>query len=105
MDDPRAPPEAAHPSSRSAPPALPPTAEAAGENGNGQQPMRPGHEFPFATPSLYLRPKPPSRTMSERTPNALDKEQMQGLVSMPTPRQPMAPPRAARCVLWWWFPE
>ncbi|KAG7288981.1 hypothetical protein NEMBOFW57_005341 [Staphylotrichum longicolle] len=79
MDDPRAPPEAADPSSRSAPPALPPTTSAAGENGSGQQPMRPGHEFPFATPSLYLRPKPPSRTMSERSPNALDKEQMQGL--------------------------
>jgi hypothetical protein len=100
MDDPRAPPEAAHPSSRSAPPALAPTTPSApGENGTGQLPLRPsGHELPFVAPSSYLRPKPVSRTMSERTPSALDKEQMQGLVSMPIPRQPsvMAPLRPVR---------
>ncbi|KAK4143744.1 uncharacterized protein C8A04DRAFT_37168 [Dichotomopilus funicola] len=84
MDDPRAPPGAAHPSSRSAPPTVAPaTAANSGENGNGQEqhqlPLRPSHELPFVAPSSYLRPKPPSRTMSERTPNALDKEQMQGL--------------------------
>lgn len=87
MNDPRAPPGAAHPSSRSAPPTVAPaTAASSGENGNGQEqhqlPLRPSHELPFVAPSSYLRPKPPSRTMSERTPNALDKEQMQGLVSM-----------------------
>ncbi|KAK4155933.1 hypothetical protein C8A00DRAFT_41486 [Chaetomidium leptoderma] len=79
MDDPRAAPETAHPGSRSAPPALPPTISAGGENGSGQLPLRPGHELPFVAPSSYLRPKPPSRTMSEKTPSALDKEQMQGL--------------------------
>ncbi|KAK3902272.1 hypothetical protein C8A05DRAFT_15663 [Staphylotrichum tortipilum] len=83
MDDPRAPPEPAHPGSRSAPPALPPTQppplSAPGENGSGQLPLRPGHELPFVAPSSYLRPNPPSRTMSEKTPSALDKEQMQGL--------------------------
>ncbi|KAK3297586.1 uncharacterized protein B0H64DRAFT_372928 [Chaetomium fimeti] len=78
MDDPRAPPEAAHPSSRSAPPALAPTATTDGENGS-QLPLRSGHELPFVAPSSYLRPKLPSRTMSEKTPSALDKEQMQGL--------------------------
>ncbi|KAK4127369.1 CBS-domain-containing protein [Parathielavia appendiculata] len=81
MDDPRAAPEAAHPSSRSAPPALPPTTHSdTGVNGSGQLPLRPsGHELPFVAPSSYLRPKPASRTMSERTPSALDREQMQGL--------------------------
>ncbi|KAK4104704.1 CBS-domain-containing protein [Parathielavia hyrcaniae] len=81
MDDPRAAPEAAHPSSRSAPAVLPPTTHSdTGENGSGQLPLRPsGHELPFVAPSSYLRPKPASRTMSERTPSALDKEQMQGL--------------------------
>ncbi|KAH6850847.1 hypothetical protein B0I37DRAFT_122806 [Chaetomium sp. MPI-CAGE-AT-0009] len=78
MDDPRAPPEAAHPSSRSAPPALAPTTTTDGENGS-QLPLHPGHELPFVAPSSYLRPKLPSRTMSEKSPNALDKEQMQGL--------------------------
>ncbi len=94
MDNPRAPPETAHPSSRSAPP----TTSAAGENGSGQLPLRAGHEQPLAAPSSYLRPNPPSRTMSEKTPSALDKEQLQGLVSMPIPRQLPAPPPAALCV-------
>jgi hypothetical protein len=88
MDDPRAPPNAAHPSSRSAPPALAPTTTTDGENGS-QLPLRSGHELPFVAPSSYLRPKLPSRTMSEKTPSALDKEQMQGLVSMPFLRQPL----------------
>ncbi|KAL2135073.1 hypothetical protein VTI74DRAFT_9889 [Chaetomium olivicolor] len=84
MDDPRAPTEPANPgpssSSSSAPasPAPVPTISS-GENGSGQLPLRPGHELPFVAPSSYLRPKPPSRTMSERTPSALDREQMQGL--------------------------
>ncbi|KAJ4306498.1 AMP-activated serine/threonine-protein kinase regulatory subunit [Collariella sp. IMI 366227] len=81
MDDPRA-PEPAHPGpSSSSAPATPTPAPtiSGGENGTGQLPLRPGHELPFVAPSSYLRPKPPSRTMSERTPSALDREQMQGL--------------------------
>jgi hypothetical protein len=43
-----------------------------------------GHELPFVAPSSYLRPKPNSRTMSEPKPQGpLDREQMQGLVSLP----------------------
>ncbi|KAL2151962.1 hypothetical protein VTH82DRAFT_5146 [Thermothelomyces myriococcoides] len=76
MDDPRAPAEEAHHGSRNAPS----TSPAGGENGGGQQlPLRPGHELPFVAPSSYLRPKPPSRTMSEKAPSALDRDQMQGL--------------------------
>ena len=41
-----------------------------------------GHELPFVAPSSYLRPKPNSHTMSERTVSPLDREQMQGLVSL-----------------------
>ncbi|KAK4137570.1 CBS-domain-containing protein [Trichocladium antarcticum] len=79
MDDFRAPPEKAHPSSSSAPAAMTPTTVEGGNNGTAQLPLRTGHEYPFVAPSSYLRPKPVSRTMSEKTPNALDWEQMQGL--------------------------
>ncbi|CCC13263.1 hypothetical protein SMACR_07041 [Sordaria macrospora] len=48
-------------------------------NLNGPLPLRPGHELPFVAPSSYLRPKLSSRTMSDKTSNPLDKEQMQGL--------------------------
>ncbi|AEO62783.1 uncharacterized protein THITE_2107373 [Thermothielavioides terrestris NRRL 8126] len=77
MDDPRASPEAAHAGPRSAP-ATPASATSGVKNGSGL-PLRPGHELPFVAPSSYLRPKPPSRTMSERSPSALDRDQMQGL--------------------------
>jgi hypothetical protein len=86
MDDPRASPNAANPAANSAP-AAPTTSS--GENGG--LPLRPGHELPFVASSSYLRPKPPSRTMSERSPSGLDKDQMQGLVSLPLPRQPPWP--------------
>lgn len=56
-------------------------------NLNGPLTLRPGHELPFVAPSSYLRPKPSSRTMSDKTSNPLDKDQMQGLVSIPFPRQ------------------
>ncbi|KAL0467328.1 hypothetical protein QR685DRAFT_84027 [Neurospora intermedia] len=48
-------------------------------NLNGPLTLRPGHELPFVAPSSYLRPKPSSRTMSDKTSNPLDKDQMQGL--------------------------
>ncbi|KAK3308693.1 uncharacterized protein B0T15DRAFT_115789 [Chaetomium strumarium] len=73
MDDPRASPDAANPAANSAPAATTSSGE------NGRLPLRPGHELPFVAPSSYLRPKPPSRTMSERSPSGLDKDQMQGL--------------------------
>ncbi|GAB1314289.1 AMP-activated serine/threonine-protein kinase regulatory subunit [Madurella fahalii] len=79
MDDARAPPERANPGPGNAPAASSPSISAGGNNGSAQLPLRPGHELPFVTPSSYLRPKPASRTMSERTPSALDKDQMQGL--------------------------
>ncbi|KAK4110680.1 CBS-domain-containing protein [Canariomyces notabilis] len=79
MDDARAPPEMAHPGTDSAPTTSSPSMTTGGNNGNAQLPLRPGHELPFVAPSSYLRPKPTSRTMSERTPTALDKDQMQGL--------------------------
>lgn len=102
MDDgSRGPAERAHPSRSSAPAAVPPPPDAEdGSNGTGQQPPRPGHELPFVAPSSYLRPKPASRTMSERSPSALDKEQMQGLVSnaLPPALSPLSPsvPRQSR---------
>ncbi|KAK4242296.1 hypothetical protein C8A03DRAFT_11507 [Achaetomium macrosporum] len=74
MDDPRASPNAAHSASNSAQA----TTTSSGENDSGL-PLRPGHELPFVAPSSYLRPKPPSRTMSERNPSGLDRDQMQGL--------------------------
>jgi hypothetical protein len=83
MDDARTPPEMAHPGTDSAPTTSSPSMTTCGNNGNAQLPLRPGHELPFVAPSSYLRPKPTSRTMSERTPTALDKDQMQGLVSSP----------------------
>ncbi|KAL1867345.1 hypothetical protein VTK73DRAFT_4224 [Phialemonium thermophilum] len=42
-------------------------------------PARHGHELPFVAPSSYLRPKPTSRTMTEKPPSPLDRDQMQGL--------------------------
>lgn len=95
-DDARAHAEKAHPrtaedANGSAPPSTsPPTTttttatSAAGSNPSAPQPQqRPGHELPFVAPSSYLRPKPISRTMSDyKTSGPLDKEQMQGLVSI-----------------------
>jgi hypothetical protein len=93
MADPSASPETAHSGSRSAPPTPAPTtasptaaaaaaAAAAGNSGSsGELPLRPGHELAIPAPSSHLRPKPAGRTMSEKTPSLLDKEQMQGLVS------------------------
>lgn len=66
-----------------------PAADANPSHKHGSEPqstlpaiVRHGHELPFVAPSSYLRPKPNSRTMSEPKPvSALDREQMQGLVS------------------------
>lgn len=50
---------------------------------------KPGHELPYVAPSSYLRPKPNSHAMSEPKPSSpLDKEQMQGLVSLLLPSPP-----------------
>lgn len=78
MDDPRAPPEKVHPGTTSAASALNPSSTG-GNHANGPLPLR-GHELPFVAPSSYLRPKPNSRTMPDRT-SPLDRDQMQGLVS------------------------
>jgi len=76
MDDPRAPPEKVHPGTTSAASALNPSSTG-GNHANGPLPLR-GHELPFVAPSSYLRPKPNSRTMPDRT-SPLDRDQMQGL--------------------------
>lgn len=81
MDDVRAPPEQANPGASSEANPLPPTS-AGGITANGPLPIRQGHELPFVAPSSYLRPKQTSRTMSDKTPSPLDKDQMQGLVSI-----------------------
>ncbi|KAM7221729.1 nuclear protein SNF4 [Rhypophila decipiens] len=82
MDDLRAPPEQANPgASSSETNPLSPTS-AGGSTTNGPLPIRQGHELPFVAPSSYLRPKQTSRTMSDKTPSPLDKDQMQGLVSI-----------------------
>ncbi|KAM7195971.1 hypothetical protein V8F33_006422 [Rhypophila sp. PSN 637] len=79
MDDLRAPPEQAHPGANSSEAnPLSPTS-AGGSTTNGPLPIRQGHELPFVAPSSYLRPKQTSRTMSDKTPSPLDKDQMQGL--------------------------
>lgn len=58
-------------------------------NGNGAAPPEMpaaaiGHELPYVAPSSYLRPKPQSRiAMPESQPfGLLDRDQMQGLVSL-----------------------
>ncbi|KAM7201734.1 nuclear protein SNF4 [Naviculisporaceae sp. PSN 640] len=78
MDDARAPPEQANPGASSEASPLPPTS-AGGITANGPLPIRQGHELPFVAPSSYLRPKQTSRTMSDKTPSPLDKDEMQGL--------------------------
>ncbi|KAK3326520.1 hypothetical protein B0H66DRAFT_513052 [Apodospora peruviana] len=78
MEDARAPPEQANPGANSGASPLPPTS-AGGNTADGPLPLRHGHELPFVAPSSYLRPKHLSRTMSEKTPSPLDKDQMQGL--------------------------
>jgi len=81
MDDVRAPPKQANPGTGSEANPLAPT-NAGGNIANGPLPLRHGHELPFVAPSSYLRPKQISRTMSDKTPSPLDKDQMQGLVSI-----------------------
>ncbi|KAK0728280.1 hypothetical protein B0T26DRAFT_767627 [Lasiosphaeria miniovina] len=80
MDDARTPTEKANPGGASIASASAAPISAGGENANGPQQLRHGHELPFVAPSSYLRPKPTSRTMPEKTASSpLDKEQMQGL--------------------------
>lgn len=81
-DDTRAPAEKANPSTSAAnPPPAPMTPAGGGSEAQGPLPLlRPGHELPFVAPSSYLRPKPTAR--ADKTPSPLDKEQMQGLVSV-----------------------
>ncbi|KAL1841719.1 hypothetical protein VTJ49DRAFT_6693 [Mycothermus thermophilus] len=79
MADHRVSPETAQSDSHSAPPTPAPSSSTAGKSGSGELPLRLGHELQVPAPSSHLRPKPPGRTMSEKTPSSLDKEQMQGL--------------------------
>jgi hypothetical protein len=99
MDDARAPAEKANPGTSSAAraplPGIPTTTTADGNSANGPLPLR-GHELPFVAPSSYLRPKPSSRAMSDKMVGPLDKDQMQGLVSIysetrPCPVHPALP--------------
>jgi hypothetical protein len=84
MDDSRVPAEEAHPGpSSSVPTALTLSLPEGGDNATAQLPLRPGHEHASVALSSYPKPNRFSRTMSERTPSALDREQMQGLVSIP----------------------
>ena len=69
--------------------ALAGASDAQGQPSAPAPPLRHGHELPFVAPSSYLRPKPPGRDMTtekktekKKAPlTALDKEQLQGLVS------------------------
>ena len=60
------------------------SSEESGSGPQGPTPLvRHGHELPFVAPSSYLRPKPNSHTMSEpKAAGPLDRDQMQGLVSI-----------------------
>ncbi|EGS21055.1 uncharacterized protein CTHT_0028950 [Thermochaetoides thermophila DSM 1495] len=80
MDDSRVPAEEAHPGpSSSVPAALTLSLPEGGDNATAQLSLRPGHEHASVALSSYPKPNRFSRTMSERTPSALDREQMQGL--------------------------